>query len=502
MAQRGQARTAAVATIVLAVVALVPFHAAPAAAAPLVVGCDQAAVRVQVTTDVVLDPTCTYTAGFDVVASGATLDCAGALVRSGGQSGIGILVHTPMDTDLANVTVTNCRVQGFLNGLRVRRDGFKGHPAGHEYDHATSNITIEGNDLTGSRGVGLYLDAFTSGVTVRANRLHDTGSSGIYLETGSRQHRIEDNDLVHDGYVENGLEGEQTTLGGQQVWYWGTGREGIAVDGSYDNVIVGNRFERNSNGGILLYKNCGENKDDPSWIPRPYAASGNTIEGNSFTDERTGVWVGSRMGENTLPMDCSEPAYVDQPGKRVVLDRADHNTIRANTFSQVTYGVRVEDDHTTVAGNTFQATSPDHHAVIIGTPYRTEVLDRPVTGTVLTGNTSTIAGNDSPYRWVHGQRSTTVSGNRALGDGVGICQGEPPPRTLFVMVIAAAAALPDGSEPPTPDLSNPTLGALATTCAGRTPGSTTTTTSTPADPGGGGSASPAAPLPGSVAYTG
>ena len=67
------------------------------------------------------------------------------------------------------------------------------------------------------------------------------------------------------------------------------------------------------------------------------------------------------------------------------------------------------------------------------------------------------------------------------------------------MVIAVAAALPDGSKPPTPDLTFPTLGALAS-CQAAPPGETTTTTA----PGGTGSADapPAEALPGTASYTG
>ena len=71
---------------------------------------------------------------------------------------------------------------------------------------------------------------------------------------------------------------------------------------------------------------------------------------------------------------------------------------------------------------------------------------------MLRDNTSTIAGNANPYRWVHGEVDTTVAGNTALGAPVGMCEGQPPPRQVFVMVIAVRAALPDGSMPPTPDL--------------------------------------------------
>ncbi len=469
----------------------------PAGAAPVVIGCDQATTRVQVTGDAELDPSCTYTAGFDITASNTTLDCKGATIDAAVDQGVGILISTPNDVDLSNVTVTNCHVEGFLNNLRVRRDDARFLPAGSEYLSNTANIVLAGNEFSGSRGVGVYVDAYVSDVTITGNDVHDTGSSGIYLEAGSRRNTIEGNSLTHNGFTENGPEGSTFDVGGSTVWYWGTGREGLSIDGSTDNVVRGNTFARNSFGAIFLYENCGEFVSKPNWFERRVPAARNLIEDNDISQELNGVWVGSRMGENLLPMDCSDEPYVDEPGKVVTLDHAPDNTIRGNRFDAVTYGVRVEDDGTTVEANRFQTTAADQHPVIIGTPYRTEVLHQPVTGTVLRDNVTTGA-NDSPYRWVHGQEGTTVAGNTAAGRSVGICEGEPPPRQLFVMVIAVAAPNPDGSKPATPDLTIDTLGALPSCPVSSS--STTTTTSTVS--GGAASPVPATAVPGTPTYTG
>lgn len=491
MRRRGVAALLVLATIT----ALLAGGSSPAAAEPVLIACDQADVRVEITGDAVLDPSCTYTAGFDITASGASLDCRGALVEAAVDQGVGILITTPSDVDLTDVRVTGCRVDGFLNSLRVRREDARFLPPGGEHQAATSDIVIADNELRSSRGVGLYVDAYVSDVAITGNDIHDTGSSGIYLEAGSRGNRIEGNALVGNGATENGADGATFDVGGTTVWYWGTGREGLSIDGSSDNVVVGNTFSRNSFGAIFLYENCGEFQSRPGWWERRTAAAGNVIEDNEISDELNGVWVGSRMGENTLPMDCSDPAYVDEAGKRISLDHAPDTTIRRNRFERVTYGVRVEDDGTVVEDNSFAAAA-DEHPVLIGTPYRTEVLDQPVRGTVLRGNATTGA-NDSPYRWVHGHEDTTVDGNTAAGTAVGLCEGEPPPRQLFVMVIAVAAPNPDGSKPPTPDLTIDTLGTLPS-CRAAGPPDTTTSTAPPAVP----SALPASAVSGSPTYTG
>jgi parallel beta-helix repeat protein len=434
----------------------------PPAEGSTLVGCDRAAERIQVTATSHLDPSCTYTAGLDVTASGVTLDCQGATIRSAPDAGgRGIAVVTPVDVPLGDVTVRNCHVEGFLNSLRVTRDGFRTLPAGVEYEDGTSDIVIEDSTFRGSRGVGVFVDGYVEGVTLRRNLVEGTGSSGVYLETGSRRSVVTGNTIRHNGYRENGPGGQPFTLAGTTFWFWGIGREGISVDGSYENTITGNVLLENSAGGIFLYKNCGEYPDRPAYFERRYPSEDNLIEGNLLLGGTNGVWVGSRMGENTLPMDCTDPAYVDEPGRRVVLDRANDNVIRANHFVDVTYGVRVEDDGNRVEANTFEGTGPDRHAVIVGTPLRTTVLGRPVTGTQLVDNVSTIAGNASPYRWVTGHEATVESGNTAGGVPAPLCEGVEPPRSPFVFVIAVALAGPGGGPPAeTPDLTFPTLGAL------------------------------------------
>jgi parallel beta-helix repeat protein len=453
-----------VSSVVLGSVAVAcePEPPAPPGDGSVLLGCDLADQRIEVTVSAHLDPGCTYTRGLDVTASGVTLDCQGAPVRSApGAGGHGIRVATPVGTPLQGVTVRNCTVEGFLNSLRVTRDGFRTLPAGHEYENGTSDIVIEDSVFRGSRGVGVFVDGYVEDVTLRDSQVSGAGSSGVYLETGSRRSRVEHNVIVGNGFRENGPGGQAFTFQGADLWFWGVGREGISVDGSYENTIVGNALTGNSAGGVFLYKNCGEFPDRPQYFERRYPSERNVIQDNVFVGGTNGVWIGSRMGENTLPMDCTDPAYIDEPFRRVVLDRANDNTVRWNRFVDVTYGIRVEDDGNRIEANTFEGEGPEHHAVIVGTPLRATVLDRPVGGTELVGNVSTIAGNTAPYRWVTAHVDTEERGNTAEGAPAPLCEGVEPPRSPFVFVIAVAPAAPGGGPPAeTPDLTFPTLGAL------------------------------------------
>ena len=104
------------------------------------------------------------------------------------------------------------------------------------------------------------------------------------------------------------------------------------------------------------------------------------------------------MGENTSrwsaathPTSMAAGAGLAQP--------ATDATVRGNDFRDVTYGVHVEDDGTQVLGNVFTGGAAPT-AAWSSAPRPHDALHRPVTGTVISGDTSTIVGNPNPYRWV------------------------------------------------------------------------------------------------------
>jgi parallel beta-helix repeat protein len=268
------------------------------------------------------------------------------------------------------------------------------------------------------------------------------------------------NELLDNGFRENGPGGNFYEFAGVTLVCWGTGREGLAIDGSSDNVVIGNVFRGNSAGGVYLYTNCGEYPNRDRYFERRYPADRNFIALNTFDGGWHGVWVGSRMGENVFPMECTNPAYHEAPLVYYTLDRADNNTVSGNQFLATDYGVRVEDDGTRVLYNRFTGPDEGHHAIIVGTPHRTSYLNEPVRNTVVAYNRSEIVGNTSPYRWVHGVTEFADVDNIALGKRTAFCEGVEPPRNPFVMTIELGAPNPDGSIPPNPDVTLPVLGPI------------------------------------------
>ncbi len=427
---------------------LAPVLAPPPAAAvdpgSELITCDRADERVEITASSHLDPACTWTRGVEILASNVTLDCQGAHIAAPDRR-YGVYIHAPADTPLTNITVRNCHVEGFLNNFHIEREGFRELAEGVEYDDGFSDITIEDSTSLDSRGVGIFVNGYVEGVTLRNLHVEGAGSTGIYLEAGSKNCVVEDSTIVSNGFGENSPAGRVFTFSGVDFWVWGTGREGLAIDGSRFNIVRNNTFQGNTFGGIFLYKNCGEfvTQRPERWFQRRYGADGNVIEHNTFIDEDNGVWIASRMSENTLPMECSDPQYL--PG--YALDYADDNVVRDNHFQNVTFGVRVEDDHAVVTDNEFASPDAIDEAIVVGTRYRTQALSQPVDGTVITGNTATIAGSPNPYRWIWGHSNTTFSDNQSLGRTVSLCEGVQPPVGPFVMTVDLQV-LEDPNDPP------------------------------------------------------
>jgi parallel beta-helix repeat protein len=400
------------------------------------IGCDQAAQRIAVAGIAHLDPSCTYATGFDITTSGTTLDCRGAVIRQEGDERLhGILIETPVGVPLSDVTVRNCVVEGFSNSMRIRREGFKDLVQGAEYENGTSSILVENSRFYDSEASGIFVDGFVTGVTLRGLEIAGSGAVGLYLEAGSKDNVVENNTIHRNGFKDVVPEGVPIIVGGTELRYESTGREGIAVDGSRGNVIRNNWIAGNAAGGIFLYKNCGEDAASNGHWVRHYGATGNTITGNFISTEKNGIWVGSRAAENQDFMDCSDEPYIEATLRRVYLDPANGNTISDNSFLYVNHGIRVEDDDTTIENNRFSSPAATDQAVLIGTKERTQVLDRPVTGTVLRGNRSDIAGNATPYGWVWGHTDTVDEDNRRGQAVVALAPGTQPTINPFLFAI-------------------------------------------------------------------
>lgn len=438
--QRGTVWSLGALTVLLAVLVTgclvpptVPGPSGPPGPVPTV-GCDRAAEHLVLTTSVRLDARCAYTGGIEISTSGVTLDCRGAHVSAPPVDPWpwGVLVHADASVPLHDITVRNCTVSGFATDVMVRRDGAEELDEAHQYDTPFDRIRIEDNRILDATRDGIYLEWGVTGTAIRRNEVAGSAAVGLYFNPGATRNVVEGNRFHGNGFGDVRPDGLPFDLGGVTFRYLSTGREAIAIDGAYGNLIRDNDIRGNSSGGIFLYRNCGEY----STVNRRWWGSDrNLIVGNRIEDEAYGVWVASRQAENQWFMECADPAYVEGPYRRVHLDHAEGNAIRANTFVEVGTGVRVEDDGNRIEGNRFRSSTATDQAVVLGTQLRTEVLGRPVADTVVQANDAAIAGNDQPFVWAYGQAGTIDRANRSGGRPSSVVAGTAPALGPFLFVV-------------------------------------------------------------------
>ncbi|RZJ18904.1 MAG: right-handed parallel beta-helix repeat-containing protein [Brevundimonas sp.] len=224
-------------------------------------------------------------------ASGAGLDCRGGAVTVAGPvpttrtptiaiwSRRVTAEHWSRPTD---VVLRDCRITGSIRVWGMGADGSYDdlRASSRTTDHvartqaaAPSHVTLEGLELTGVGSIPLYAGPGVTRLSLTGSRL--TGRSdatAIYLDAESADNRIVDNAFAVR-----------------------TRREQIAVDGSARNTVTGNRFVLNGQGGVFLYRNCGERG-----VIRHQTPSDNQITDNVFTGAARWrpqtVVVGSREG--------------------------------------------------------------------------------------------------------------------------------------------------------------------------------------------------------------
>jgi hypothetical protein len=371
--------------------------------------------------------------------SDITLDCGGrSFAPADDTEGSGLLIRTPEgQPPISNITVKNCAFRGFTNGvlvaidasLKERREAVANATENELRRRSPANVKLQ-NITAEQNNNGIYLHYYTVGVTVADSKLFRNKSVGMYLEYGSQAHRILNNSFVENGYLhDNGAARKGLNK-----------REGLAIDASAFNEVIGNTFDKNAAGGIFLYKNCHEHafaacsatENKPKNAARTQHSHHNVIRGNIFRNMDTypgvGVWVASRQSRDMSSWHCgdAQPEAYSRfdvwemnadgtkkwPLKKHVLDFAEDNRIEANFFSQLRKGVVVEDDRTQIVGNLFIG---DFEFIQVGTEFRSTFLGLPVRGTEIKGNTHFLRSSgfgDKVSLLFGSENLTSLSDNR------------------------------------------------------------------------------------------
>lgn len=276
---------------------------------------------------------CVYEAQVVINQSNTHLDCKGAQFK--GRSGwkIGLLIDSK-GKELKNISIKNCRFYGFeSSGIRVTWDVIdsrKGDDRDAIYAKTPRDISISNVTVEKSGRVGIYIDDYVQDLTVADSVISDSGAVGIYLEHSTQRINIINNQIVNNGY------------GGR------VNREGLAIDSSAHNKVIGNVFKSNNAGGIFLYKNCGENIDSGKQVVRWQHSDFNIIKNNYFENEKIGVWLASRQERDLRGMKCGDPVL---NSRGWYADFADNNVLDDNQFCQTEKNVIDKGRSNSVSGS-------------------------------------------------------------------------------------------------------------------------------------------------------
>ncbi len=257
-------------------------------------------------------------------ASGVTVDCNGATIDGGpgtpnynpGEpwSMVEILSKRLDATDLhwgrpVNVTLRNCKIKGSVGII-----GIQGVlTTTRDYvtlarNNAPSNIVFDNVTITGVRCdnrsaqcVPLYLFSGVSYFQLLNSKINGISDGpNIYLDDLSYRNTFRNNRI------------EANTQEDRPK------REVMAIDGSSYNTIVNNFFSSLENGGIYLYRNCGEDNSKRLGKPTHNAIINNFFYYKTYEGDNRAIFVASRNGKGTKKYPCP-PNFFDHAQFNVVI---------------------------------------------------------------------------------------------------------------------------------------------------------------------------------------
>jgi parallel beta-helix repeat protein len=279
-------------------------------------------------------------------ASGSVLDCGGGTLDvSAGESRkqkTAIVVRSKKTASGAwdapsGVTISNCRIKGFvrLYGLGENANGEIMKMSSRNRDHtafaqasAPRNVRLENVSFDAPDGIPLYVGPGVTKSALVNSRINGRSTAvAVYLDAESANNTISNNVF--------GISTEK--------------RELIAIDGSAGNRITNNTFERADNGGIFVYRNCGEGGVIRHQKPQYNQIAGNTFRYRSSFLARPAVWLNSRNGSSSYCF--MDPAY-PFGSSASNLDFAQNNVVRNNRLDGGSTSLIRNDDPTNdVSGN-------------------------------------------------------------------------------------------------------------------------------------------------------
>ncbi|NKN35151.1 right-handed parallel beta-helix repeat-containing protein [Agrobacterium sp. a22-2] len=281
--------------------------------------------------------------------SGTTLDCHGATIgtaamKSGPRAPTIAIRSVPKGRGDAqiwsaprDITIRNCTIVGSLRliGLGPNGEAEAVHRSSLTRDHtrnaqnsAPSGIVLDRLKFRATGGIPLYFGPGVTRTSLRNSRfLGTTEKTAIYLDAESAGNNISRNIFAMSS----------------------VGRELIAVDGSARNVIANNTFRNPENGGIYVYRNCGEGGTIRHQKPQYNEITGNRFIYKEALTARPAIWLNQRdIGKIFCSPDPKYPFGSSLDSS----DQAKHNIVRNNRF-EGPWSLRIVnfDDTNRIVGN-------------------------------------------------------------------------------------------------------------------------------------------------------
>lgn len=254
-------------------------------------------------------------------ASGVVLDCDGGTVKPSASGGYSIAIHSSENDDGSwsrpeDITITRCIIFGSIRlyGLGTNGQGelvrLSSYSAGHTeraQAAAPRNVLLDTITLVAvGGGTPLYLAPGVTETTLRNSEIRgEHGGPAIYFDAESARNVVKDSS-IHS-----------------KTDY----RELVAIDGSAHNTIIKNRFSSLSNGGIYLYRNCGEGGTVRHQSPKHNTIADNVFYYDSAIGLNPSIWIGSRWG---LRAYCGDDDGYPFGSSASNLDYAEDNVVVRN----------------------------------------------------------------------------------------------------------------------------------------------------------------------------
>lgn len=285
--------------------------------------------------------------------SGVTIDCGGAMINGQGIDEVAwdnahkrdmITVKSlgsgdPRDPSWnrpTDVVVKDCivigsvRILGMQNQDEIKKSSYTTGHATRVRHVAPTRVTLQNLTITGLARNPVYF-----GLGVTESSLVDSEVKGrsdavnLYLDAESSDNLVKGNDF--------------------HAW---TPREVLAIDSSEQNTIIDNHFSALSNGGIYLYRNCGQDG-----IVRHTTPSYNTIVNNVFYYDNyrpnpysvnPSVFLGSRNGSRDY---CDDDDAQTIGSGESNLDYAQHNVVAQNQIYKLPTDLMIQEGRSTDSPN-------------------------------------------------------------------------------------------------------------------------------------------------------